>query len=142
AVPAACRPAGGLPCALAPAAAGAVALSPAQPAERLGAALTLLQAGSRTGLPRQQTLRATLAWSHDLLAEPERVLYRRLGVFAGAFGLEAVEGICAGDGLAGGGGLALLALLLAQSLIQVWASFMRQGAHRPLVAVSLSGLVR
>ncbi len=44
-----------------------------------------------------QTLRATLAWSHDLLSERERILYRRLGVFAGSFGLPAVEGVCGGE---------------------------------------------
>jgi predicted ATPase/DNA-binding SARP family transcriptional activator len=114
-----CRRLDGMPLALELAAARAGALSPAQIAERLGDALTLLQAGSRAGLTRQQTLRATLAWSHDLLAEPERVLYRRLGAFAGSFGVEAVEGICAGGEVGAGEALDLLVRLVDKSLVQV-----------------------
>ncbi len=107
-----CRRLDGMPLALELAAARADVLSPAQIAERLGGALTLLKAGSRTGLTRQQSLRATLEWSHDLLSEPEQTLYRRLGVFAGSFGVEAVEGICDGT-------VDLLARLVDKSLVQV-----------------------
>ena len=102
----------GMPLALELAASRIALLSPAQIAQRLGDALGLLSGGSRAGRTRQQTLRATLAWSHDLLDEPERALYRRLGVFAGSFGLEAVEGICAGP-------LDTLARLVDKSLVQV-----------------------
>src|ERR1044071_6492522 len=94
------------------AAARADVLSPAQIAERLSGALTLLKADSRAGLTRQQSLRAELAGSHDLLSEPEQTLYRRLGVFAGSFGVDAVEGICDGT-------LDLLAQLVDKSLVQV-----------------------
>ncbi len=114
-----CRRLDGMPLALELAAARAAALSPAQIAERLGDALTLLQAGSRAGLTRQQTLRATLAWSHDLLSEPERVLYRRLGAFAGSFGVEAVEGVCTGAEVGAGEALDLLVRLVDKSLVQV-----------------------
>jgi predicted ATPase/DNA-binding SARP family transcriptional activator len=114
-----CRRLDGMPLALELAAARAAALSPLQIAERLGDALTLLQAGSRAGLTRQQTLRATLAWSHDLLSEPERVLYRRLGVFAGSFGVEAVEGVCSRGEVAPGEVLDLLVRLVDKSLVQV-----------------------
>jgi len=86
-----CRGLDGMPLALELAAARVSMLTPAQIAERLSDALALLGSGSRTGLTRQQTLRATLAWSHDLLTDAERTLYRRLGVFAGSFGIEAVE---------------------------------------------------
>ena len=55
----------------------------------------LLTGGSRTALPRQQTLRALIDWSYDLLAEAERVLLRRLSVFAGGWTLEAAEAVCA-----------------------------------------------
>jgi predicted ATPase/DNA-binding SARP family transcriptional activator len=103
----------GMPLALELAAARADVLSPAQIAERLGDALTLLRAGSRTALTRQQSLRATLDWSHALLGEPERTLYRRLGVFAGSFSADAVEGIC------GPGAFDLLAQLTDKSLVQV-----------------------
>ena len=114
-----CRRLDGMPLALELAAARAAALSPAQIAERLGDALMLLQAGSRAGLTRQQTLRATLAWSHDLLSEPERALYRRLGAFAGSFGVEAVEGICTGGEVSAGEALDLLVRLVDKSLVQV-----------------------
>lgn len=103
----------GMPLALELAAARADVLSPAQIAERLGDALTLLRAGSRTALTRQQSLRATLDWSHDLLSEQERRLYRRLGVFAGSFSAEAVEGICCANAFD------LLAQLTDKSLVHV-----------------------
>ncbi|HKE79708.1 MAG TPA: BTAD domain-containing putative transcriptional regulator [Solirubrobacteraceae bacterium] len=112
-----CRRLDGMPLALELAAARAAVLSPQQIAERLGDSLTLLQAGSRAGLTRQQTLRATLQWSHDLLSEPERTLYRRLGVFAGTFPVEAVEGICGERET-----IDLLARLVEKSLVQVEAT--------------------
>lgn len=116
-----CRRLDGMPLALELAAARIAVLSPAQVAERLGDALALLRGGSRAGLTRQQTLRATLAWSHELLTGAERVLYRRLGVFAGSFGVEALDGVCAdADGsCAGGVPLDLLAQLAGKSLVQV-----------------------
>ena len=89
----------GMPLALELAAARVGALSPAQIAERLGDCLAVLTAGSRSALDRQQTLRATLGWSHALLTTNERVLFRRLGVFAGTFALEAVEEVAAGEGV-------------------------------------------
>ena len=81
----------GMPLALELAAARVGALSPAQIAERLGDCLAVLTAGSRSALDRQQTLRATLSWSHELLTSAERALFRRLAVFAGTFALEAAE---------------------------------------------------
>ena len=68
-----------------------------QIAARLSDALTLLSRGDRARITRQQTLAATLAWSHDLLAGDEQVLFRRLAVFAGSFDLDAVEGVCADE---------------------------------------------
>ena len=114
-----CRGLDGMPLALELAAARAAVLSPAQIAERLSDALALLRGGSRVGLTRQQTLRATLSWSHDLLSEPERKLYRRLGVFAGSFGIEGVEGICASCEAGDGDALNLLGQLADKSLVQV-----------------------
>jgi predicted ATPase/DNA-binding SARP family transcriptional activator len=114
-----CRRLDGMPLALELAAARAAALSPAQISARLGDALALLRGGSRAGLTRQQTLRATLGWSHDLLSEPERTLYRRLGVFAGSFGIEAVEGVCADKELSSSEALDLLLQLVEKSLVQV-----------------------
>jgi predicted ATPase/DNA-binding SARP family transcriptional activator len=89
----------GMPLALELAAARVGALSPAQIAERLGDCLAVLTAGRRSALDRQQTLRATLSWSHELLTIVERVLFRRLAVFAGGFALEAAEQVTAGEGL-------------------------------------------
>ena len=89
----------GMPLALELAAARVGALSPAQIAERLGDCLAVLTAGSRSALDRQQTLRATLSWSHALLTSNERALFRRLGVFAGTFALEAAEEVAAGEGV-------------------------------------------
>jgi predicted ATPase len=60
----------------------------------LGDHFNLLTGGSHTILPREQTLRAALDWSHDLLGEAERTLFNRLAIFAGSFSLESVEAIC------------------------------------------------
>ncbi len=77
----------GLPLALELAAARIGALGTATLAERLDDSFRLLRSGSRVGPTRQQTLMATLQWSHDLLEEDERLLLRRLAVFAGGFDL-------------------------------------------------------
>jgi predicted ATPase/DNA-binding SARP family transcriptional activator len=105
----------GMPLALELAAARMSALAPAQIAARLDDALRVLGRGSRSALTRQQTLHATLAWSHDLLEESERVLFRRLAVFAGSMSLEAVEHVCGGDGL---DVVDLLSCLVDKSLVQ------------------------
>jgi predicted ATPase len=90
-----CRRLDGIPLAIELAAARLRALSVAELAQRLEDRLSLLTHGSRTALPRQQTLRATLDWSYELLSEPERILLRRLTVFAGGCTLAAAEGVCA-----------------------------------------------
>lgn len=97
AVAAICLRLDGMPLALELAAARVGALSPAQIAERLGDCLAVLTAGSRSALDRQQTLRATLSWSHALLTSTERALFRRLAVFAGTFALEGAEAVAAGE---------------------------------------------
>jgi tetratricopeptide (TPR) repeat protein len=105
----------GMPLALELAAARTSALAPAQIAARLDDALRVLGRGSRAAVTRQQTLYATLAWSHDLLDDDERALFRRLAAFAGSMSLEAVEGICGGDGL---DVVDLLSRLVDKSLVQ------------------------
>lgn len=70
-----------------------------QIAARLDDAFRLLTGGSRTALPRQQTLRATIDWSYNLLPEAERRLLNRLSVFAGGCALESAEAVCSGDGI-------------------------------------------
>jgi predicted ATPase/class 3 adenylate cyclase len=89
-----CRRLEGLPLALELAAARVRVLPPAKLAARLERALPVLAAGTRDAPRRQQTLRATLEWSHDLLDEAEQQLFARLAVFAGSFSLEAAEQIC------------------------------------------------
>lgn len=89
----------GIPLAIELAASRAKALSLEAIAARLDDRFRLLTAGSRTALPRQQTLKATIDWSHDLLDPPDRVLLRRVSVFAGGWALEAAETVCGGDEL-------------------------------------------
>jgi len=91
-----CRALDNLPLALELAAARASALSPKQILERLSKRLDLLK-GGRDADPRQQTLRATIDWSHELLDEEERRLFARLAVFRGGFTLEAAEDVTEAD---------------------------------------------
>ena len=93
-----CRCLDGIPLAIELAAARVNMFSTEQIAARLHENFNLLTGGSRTALPRHQTLQALIDWSHDLLSEPERVLLRRLSVFAGGWSLEAAESVC-GDGV-------------------------------------------
>jgi predicted ATPase/DNA-binding SARP family transcriptional activator len=88
-----------MPLAIELAAARTGALTLEQIAARLGDSLDVLSAGTRTALTRQQTLRGTIAWSHDLLTADERTLFRRLAVFAGGSSLEAAEAVGADDAL-------------------------------------------
>lgn len=90
-----CRRLDGLPLAIELAAARLRMLTPQQIAARLDDRFRLLTNGSRTVLPRQQTLGAVVDWSWDLLAEDERTTLRRLSVFAGGCTLEAAEAVCA-----------------------------------------------
>lgn len=112
-----CRRLDGIPLAIELAAARIKVLSVEQIAERLGDRFRLLTGGARAGLPHHQTLRAAMDWSHDLLSDDERRLFRRLSVFAGGFTLDAAEGTCAGDGLEAPQMLDLLAHLVDKSLV-------------------------
>ena len=104
----------GIPLALELAAARAGGMTVEQIASRLDDRFRLLTGGSRTALPRQRTLQATIDWSHDLLSAAERVLFRRLSVFAGGWTLEAAEGIAATDELQAAEVLELLPGLVAE----------------------------
>jgi non-specific serine/threonine protein kinase len=92
-----CRRLDGMPLAIELAAARVRALSVEQIVVRLDDVYRLLKGGSRSALPRQQTLRAAMDWSYGLLSTPDRTVFRRLSVFAGGFSLEAAEAICAGE---------------------------------------------
>lgn len=113
-----CHRLDGIPLALELAAARIKVLSVEEIAARLDDRFSLLTAGSRTAVPRHQTLRATLDWSHDLLTEAERVLFRRLAVFAGGFTLEAAESVCS-QGMKQSDILDLLGRLVDKSLVVV-----------------------
>ncbi|MGW1405192.1 BTAD domain-containing putative transcriptional regulator [Streptomyces sp. NPDC002403] len=112
-----CRRLDGLPLAIELAAARLRMLGPRQIADRLDDRFRLLTSGARTVLPRQQTLRAVVDWSWDLLDEPERAVLRRLSVFAGGCTLTAAEAVCA-DGPQGAREVAgLLGSLVDKSLV-------------------------
>jgi predicted ATPase/DNA-binding XRE family transcriptional regulator len=109
----------GLPLALQLAAAWVGTLAVQQIVDRLDNCFVLLTRGNRGAPSRQQTLRATLDWSHDLLSADERRLFRRLAVFAGRWTLDAAERVCGGDGLAPEQVLDVLRQLVAKSLVVV-----------------------
>src|SRR5215204_1497259 len=110
----------GIPLAIELAAARTKVLSVEEVADRLDDCFRLLSAGGRTAMPRQHTLHATMDWSHELLSEEERSLFRRLSVFAGGFSLEAVESVCIGEDVERDEVLGLLSHLVDKSLVAVW----------------------
>lgn len=112
-----CRRLDGLPLAIELAAVRTKVLSPDQILDRLADRFALLTGGSRAALPRHQTLRTTIEWSHDLLRPDERTLLRRLCVFAGRFTLEDVEAVCSSDDVPAERALDLLSSLVDKSLV-------------------------
>ncbi|MEU6908121.1 BTAD domain-containing putative transcriptional regulator [Streptomyces coeruleorubidus] len=108
-----CRRLDGLPLAIELAAARLRMLTPRQIADRLDDRFRLLTSGSRTVLPRQQTLRAVVDWSWDLLDEDERDVLRRLSVFAGGCDLPAAEAVCGPAALEALGSLVDRSLVVA-----------------------------
>lgn len=110
----------GIPLAIELAAARVKVLTAEQIASRLDDRFRLLTGGSRTALPRQQTLRAMIDWSYSLLTEQEQTLFRRLAVFIGGWTLEAAESVCADveqDGILPHDILDLLTRLVDKSLV-------------------------
>src|SRR5215213_9383794 len=116
-----CHRLDGIPLAIELAVARIKMLSVEQISKRLDDRFRLLTGGARTALPRQQTLRALIDWSYDILSENERLLLQRLSVFAGGWTLEAAEEICAGDGIETHEVLDLLTQLINKSLVVVIA---------------------
>ncbi|OLE29728.1 MAG: hypothetical protein AUG44_03090, partial [Actinobacteria bacterium 13_1_20CM_3_71_11] len=112
-----CRALDGMPLAIELAAARVRAMTPDELAAGLDDRFRLLTGGSRTALPRHQTLRAVVDWSWELLSDGERALCRRLSVFAGGATVEAAEAVCAGGPVRARDGLPLLAALVDKSLL-------------------------
>ena len=148
----------GIPLAIELAAVRTRLLSIEQIAGRLDHAFLLLTGGSRTALPRQQTLKATIDWSYNLLSPAERTLLLRLSVFSGGWTLEAAEAVCSGeddrsDSLPQEKILDLLSRLVDKSLILVepdegsepryrMLDTVRQYAHERLVESDGDAAVR
>jgi len=109
----------GIPLAIELAAARLRLLSIEQVNERLADRFRLLTGGSRTAMPRQQTLQATIDWSYNLLSNEERLLFQRLSVFSGGCTLKAVEQVCSGGGIDDSEILEVLAHLVDKSLLSV-----------------------
>jgi predicted ATPase/DNA-binding SARP family transcriptional activator len=114
-----CRALDGMPLAIELAAARLRTMTAEQVAARLDDRFQLLTGGSRTAMPRHQTLRAVVDWSWDLLDDAERVLWRRFSVFSGGATLEAAVQVCAGRGISADQVLDLVTALADKSLLTV-----------------------
>ena len=114
-----CQRLDGIPLAIELAAARVNGFSTQQIAARLDESFNLLTGGSRTALPRQQTLHASIDWSWKLLSQPEQILLRRLSIFAGGWTLGAAVSICTGNGIESFQTHELITRLAAKSLVVV-----------------------
>ena len=112
-----CQRLEGMPLAIELATARVGMLTVAEISERLRDSLKLLTGSSRTATRRQRTLRGALDWSHELLTESERMMFRRMSAFAGGWTLESAEAVGAGDGIEEGDVLDLLSRLVVKSLV-------------------------
>ena len=135
AVAALCARLDGIPLAIELAAARVRSMPVEQLASRLDDRFRLLTGGSRTALPRQQTLRALIDWSYDLLEENQKTLLCRLSVFAGGWTLESAERVCAGGEIEDGEVLDLLTALMDKSLVLYDEDSQGRGRYRLLETV-------
>jgi non-specific serine/threonine protein kinase len=136
-----CRRLDGLPLAIELAAVRLASMTADDLRERLDDRLRLLAAAPGVGPGRSHTLRATVDWSYELLSEDERMLWRRLSVFAGSFGLEAAEQICSGAGLERERIVDLVGSLVSKSILTM-ARGGRRGRYRLLETLRLYGAQR
>jgi predicted ATPase/DNA-binding CsgD family transcriptional regulator len=136
-----CRRLDGLPLAIELAAVRLASMTVDDLRERLDDRLRLLAAARGAGPSRSQTLRATVDWSYGLLSEQERILWRRLSVFAGSFGLGAAEEVCSGAGLERERIVDLIAGLVGKSIL-VMGHKHRRGRYRLLDTLRLYGAQR
>ena len=136
-----CRRLDGLPLAIELAAVRLASMTADDLRERLEDRLRLLAATHTTGPGRSQTLRATVDWSYELLTEEERILWRRLSVFAGSFGLDAAEDVCSDGGLDRERILDLIGSLVSKSILTMGHGS-RRGRYRLLETLRLYGAER
>ncbi len=129
-----CRALDGMPLAIELAAARVRALSVEQIGARLADRFRLLTTGDRTAPARHRTLRATIDWSHDLLTEPERMLLRRLSVFAG-WSLEMAEQVCSDSHLPAEDVLDVMSALVDKSLVAREREVLGQARYRLLDSI-------
>jgi predicted ATPase/DNA-binding CsgD family transcriptional regulator len=130
-----CQRLDGIPLALELAAARMRMMTVLQIAARLDSVFRLLTGGSRSALPRHQTLKATIDWSYALLSPAERDTLQRLSVFAGSWTLEAAEAVCAGNTIKSDEVLDLLGGLVDKSLVLVTSGRTGEGRYRMLEIV-------
>jgi len=130
-----CHRLDGIPLAIELAAARVNLLPTDQIAARLNESFNLLTGGSRTTLPRHQTLRASIDWSWNLLSVPEQILLRRLSIFAGGWTLDAAETVCTGNGIEAAQVLDVMTQLAAKSLVVVNQESGRERRYRLLEMV-------
>ncbi|TDO67628.1 putative ATPase [Kribbella sp. VKM Ac-2571] len=133
-----CRRLDGMPLAIELAAARLRALNPPQIVDRLADRFRLLTSGSRTALPRHQTLRAVVEWSWDLLDPDEQAVARRLSLFSGGATLDAAEQICSDESIPAESVLGVLASLVDKSLVEA-AADERSVRYRMLETVRAYG---
>src|SRR6516162_8241928 len=136
-----CRRLDGLPLAIELAAVRLASMSPGDLLERLDDRFRLLAADRRARPGRSQALRAAVDWSYDLLRPQERMLWRRLSVFAGGFGLAAAEAVCSGSGLEREQVVDLIGRLVDSSILTMTQEGGR-GRYRMLETVRLYGAER
>lgn len=125
----------GLPLAIELAAPRTRSMSVDEILQRLDDRFLLLSQGARTAVPRHKTLRATIDWSHDLLSDDERILFRRLAVFAGGWTLEDAESACSDDSLPRQAIVDVHSRLADKSLIVVEALVASTTRHRFLETI-------
>jgi non-specific serine/threonine protein kinase len=136
-----CRRLDGMPLAIELAAVRLASMTADDLRERLDDRLRLLAIAHGTGPGRSQKLRATVDWSFELLSEEEQILWRRLSVFAGSFGLDAAEDVCSGAGLDRERIVDLVASLVAKSILTMGQGS-RRGRYRLLETLRLYGAQR
>jgi non-specific serine/threonine protein kinase len=136
-----CERLDGLPLAIELAAVRLSSIAPADLLERLDDRFQLLATEHGQQSTRHQALRATVEWSHELLGEEERILWRRLSVFAGSFGIDATEAVCSAEGLSRNRIIDVISSLVDQSIVTM-TQVRGRGRYRLLETMRFYGAER